>query len=490
MLIQDHPFFQSKNATSPDVSEHIRKQEQINALKNPQTLESFSQILSQSTYLDEQAQAQKSHANMVSGKLDASFFPKNTNSTYPQNLADLSQKSSLAQINSLPSEETHSAATTKGTKIQAIEEEKSLFEKIKGFFGQNNDEASKQVLQNTSIINQELTQVSQNSDPKGISLQREGIEILDKKPIGIRPVAIALDTQSLNTLSRLSRQAANASEVSAKLNNSIELKPEEAIVLNTTVSPKITEEKVDNTAKESEKTVIKNEQINTEKTQEELLKADIAKQEILKENNLGALSAKYESGSRGIEAIGYDRVGGTSYGKYQIASNVGTFDRFVSFLSKEAPDIADKLKEGGNPNTGSKSGTMPTIWKEIAKAEPERFQNLQEGFIKHSHFDPAMSSLVGSELNTDSEVLQQVVWSTSVHHGPTGAKRIFDKALAALQSSDKESSDKNLEISEKDFIAKVYDLRANQFSSSTANVREAVQNRLIHEKNDALSALS
>ncbi len=62
---------------------------------------------------------------------------------------------------------------------------------------------------------------------------------------------------------------------------------------------------------------------------------------------VGALSAKFESGSAGVAAIGYDRVGGTSYGKYQIASKPGTMDRFLSYLDKNAPAWAERLRSAG-----------------------------------------------------------------------------------------------------------------------------------------------
>ena len=47
---------------------------------------------------------------------------------------------------------------------------------------------------------------------------------------------------------------------------------------------------------------------------------------------IGKLAAQFESGSDGIAAVGYDKHGGTSYGKYQIASRVGSMDNFLSFL--------------------------------------------------------------------------------------------------------------------------------------------------------------
>ena len=52
---------------------------------------------------------------------------------------------------------------------------------------------------------------------------------------------------------------------------------------------------------------------------------------------LGSLSAKFESGTEGVAAIGYDRVGGTSYGKYQIASKPGTMDRFLRSWTRRLP---------------------------------------------------------------------------------------------------------------------------------------------------------
>ncbi|MEG2173400.1 MAG: hypothetical protein RRY29_09090, partial [Desulfovibrionaceae bacterium] len=39
-------------------------------------------------------------------------------------------------------------------------------------------------------------------------------------------------------------------------------------------------------------------------------------------SGIGGLAAQFESGKEGIAAVGYDRHGGTSYGKFQIASRV------------------------------------------------------------------------------------------------------------------------------------------------------------------------
>jgi hypothetical protein len=198
---------------------------------------------------------------------------------------------------------------------------------------------------------------------------------------------------------------------------------------------------------------------------------------------LGALSARFESGSAGIAAIGYDRVGGTSYGKYQIASKPGSMKQFIQFLDSEAPDLAAKLRAAGPANTGGRKGAMPAVWKELAEAEPERFAALQEGFIRHSHYEPALASLrqAGFSVENFSPALKEVLWSTSVQHGPAAASRIFLRAAEQAGSSGR---------GEQEVIRGVYAVRAGQFTSSTESVRAAVQDRLRQEQRLALAMLN
>jgi hypothetical protein len=74
---------------------------------------------------------------------------------------------------------------------------------------------------------------------------------------------------------------------------------------------------------------------------------------------VGKLAANFESVKDGIAAIGYDRHGGTSYGKYQLSSRAGTMKKFVEFLQTEDPAMAEKLQKAGAANTGGKRGKMP-----------------------------------------------------------------------------------------------------------------------------------
>lgn len=198
----------------------------------------------------------------------------------------------------------------------------------------------------------------------------------------------------------------------------------------------------------------------------------------------GELSAVFESGSKGAGAIGYDRVGGTSYGTFQIASRTGSMDRFIKFLKTDAPDLARRL-DRGHYNTGSKGGVVPNIWKRIAKEDPTRFEALQRDFIKQDHYSPARKKILsatGVDIDQSPAAVREVLWSTSVQHGPTGAARIFNRAIGVSKLQNGETNFERL-------VAKVYDSRKHQFNSSSSRVRRSVQNRLSKEQNIALAML-
>ena len=200
---------------------------------------------------------------------------------------------------------------------------------------------------------------------------------------------------------------------------------------------------------------------------------------------MGKLSAQFESGRDGIAAVGYDRNGGTSYGKYQVSSRAGSLGDFLDFLDTEAPELSKRLRSSGPGNTGSRKGAMPDVWRAIANEQPERFEGLQEAFVRESHYKPAVeaiaqrTSLDGDNLST---AMREVIWSTAVQHGPTGAARIFSRA-------DDMSGNPNDPGYERKLINNVYKVRAGQFGSSTSEVQAAVQNRFRQERTLALNLL-
>jgi hypothetical protein len=211
------------------------------------------------------------------------------------------------------------------------------------------------------------------------------------------------------------------------------------------------------------------------------------------DEGLGFLAAKFESGEEGIAAIGYDSKGGTSYGKYQIASRVGTMKSFLGYLESKAPDLASRLRAAGPANTGGRSGRMPAEWRKIAVEEPERFEALQNDFIRTSHFEPALQAIAattGVAFEKLPPAYQEVLFSTAVQHGASGATRIVSQALRRV-AADKLHNQKSPSARKagEQLITHIYTLRAGQFVSSSSHVQSSVRNRLKQEMREALQML-
>ncbi|NJB66747.1 hypothetical protein GGQ74_000387 [Desulfobaculum xiamenense] len=158
---------------------------------------------------------------------------------------------------------------------------------------------------------------------------------------------------------------------------------------------------------------------------------DRIREKIAHRRSLGGLCAMFESGVRGVYAIGYDHKGGTSYGKYQMSSRKGTMRRFVSYLDTRAPSLARRLKRCGPANTGTTDGVMPDEWRRIAGEFPRLFERLQDDFVHNTYYSPTLREIrsrTGIDLDAHPVVLREVLWSTAVQHGPLGSAGIFERA--------------------------------------------------------------
>lgn len=200
---------------------------------------------------------------------------------------------------------------------------------------------------------------------------------------------------------------------------------------------------------------------------------------------VGSLAARFESGQDGVGAIGYDEKGGTSYGIYQIASRVGSMRQFVDYLEGRDPRLAARLKAAGPADTGGRGGDMPTVWKQIAAENPERFAKLQHEFIEETHYTPALQEIyqrTGLNVEKQGRALKEVLWSTAVQHGPRGAANIFCNAIEQPTESAGGTRPENM-------IESIYSARANQFGGSSPGIRAAVLGRFRQEKSMALAML-
>jgi LysM repeat protein len=205
---------------------------------------------------------------------------------------------------------------------------------------------------------------------------------------------------------------------------------------------------------------------------------------------IGALSEQYETGGRGPGTVssGAGDPGGVSYGTYQLAGNR---NRPQEFLAAEGRQWA---AEFGGASPGSASFTA--TWKAIAAREPEKFEAAQHDYIQRTHYQVQLDTVktaTGLDLSTRSAAIRDVVWSTSVQHGPeTGA---VVKAMARVEGQGLSPADGK--AYDRALINAIYDERGKRndagqlayFTSASAAVQVSVANRFASERQDALAML-
>ena len=198
---------------------------------------------------------------------------------------------------------------------------------------------------------------------------------------------------------------------------------------------------------------------------------------------LGAIAEKYESAGRGSGTVGWDKNGGTSYGKKQISSKAGAMTDYLKFLEKTGKgDIAKQLREAGiEKDTGSTSGRAVDVWKKLA-AEGA-LGNSENEFIGQG-YSQAKAGIKDKDLQAridGSRALQEMLYSTAVQHGPSGAMAIMNSVFK------KGMTDEQL-------VKAVYAERGandgmKHFGKSKPNERAGVVARFSKEQQDILGLL-
>jgi len=202
---------------------------------------------------------------------------------------------------------------------------------------------------------------------------------------------------------------------------------------------------------------------------------------------LGSLSAKYETGGRGPGTVstGSGDPGGVSYGSYQMATKTGTVAQFVN-----QPNFPWSQNFAGlAPGTAQ----FTAVWKQIATSAPAAFQDAQHDFIKRTHYDPLVAKIQAQDslnVNTRSFALQNVVWSTAVQFG--GGNEVVHRALAnvTLPQSDPGYDAAVIRAIYAERGRKRPDGKLAYFPSSSPSVQLGVANRFKAEENDALNMLA
>ena len=197
--------------------------------------------------------------------------------------------------------------------------------------------------------------------------------------------------------------------------------------------------------------------------------------------DLGSYVQKFESGSTGPSAIGWDSTGGTSYGTYQIASKNGTMAKFLEYAKEKGGEFGKKLAEAmskGDIDTGSKNGYGPDIWKQFAEVDGGKaLHKLEQGFIKQTHYDAAYNQIADPEakaLIDRDRGLREALWSTAIQHGP-GSARKGNGAVGVFSKTFKPG------ITAEEWLTAIYEKRGTQFGRSTPQVQQSVKNRFKNE---------
>ena len=198
---------------------------------------------------------------------------------------------------------------------------------------------------------------------------------------------------------------------------------------------------------------------------------------------LGAIAEKYESAGRGSGTVGWDKVGGTSYGKKQISSKAGAMTDFLKFLEKTGKgDVAKKLRDAGiEKDTGSTSGKAVDVWKEVAASGA--LGNSENEFLGQG-YQTALKGLKDQSLQsriTGSRALQEMLFSTAVQHGAGGAMGIFNKVFKPGMTDE--------QLVKAVYAERGADGGKRHFGGSTANVQAGVVNRFGKEQQDILGLL-
>ncbi|OKP91424.1 hypothetical protein [Paenibacillus sp. P32E] len=191
------------------------------------------------------------------------------------------------------------------------------------------------------------------------------------------------------------------------------------------------------------------------------------------------MSRKYESsGNPATIANNPGDIGGKSYGSYQI-------------IKSNMPNFLNYLKDADSTAYANFSGktiggtTFDQAWKDYAAKEPEQFERLQHNYILATHYAPAVGKVekaTGLNIADRSKAVQDVLWSTSVQHGPGGAATVFKNAGITASMSD-------AQIIQRVYAERGADNGTKYFSSSSDSVRKGVVNRFKSELIDALKML-
>ncbi|CAJ0806073.1 hypothetical protein LMG18101_00001 [Ralstonia flaminis] len=213
--------------------------------------------------------------------------------------------------------------------------------------------------------------------------------------------------------------------------------------------------------------------------------------------DLGKLSSHYETGGKGPITVsgGQGDPGGVSYGSYQMTSKTrlpngtfvigGTVLKFIS--TSDFPWKDDFI--GLTPGTTAFSQK----WKSIVTQNTEEFSRIEHEYIRRTHFDVLVTKILQNtqvDIRYHSHAINDVTWSTSVHHGPT--TDVIIKSIQSLNITPSETKEYDrllIEAIYKERGKKNPEGKLIRFINSTTAIQNGISQRFLSESEKALKEL-
>ncbi|MEQ9379279.1 MAG: hypothetical protein RJP95_00320 [Pirellulales bacterium] len=206
---------------------------------------------------------------------------------------------------------------------------------------------------------------------------------------------------------------------------------------------------------------------------------------------LGGLSAKYESAKAGSSTVseGKGDAGGVSYGTYQLKS--------VDELNKIPPakQFVDRFYSDRFATLTAGTPEFTSEWNKLVAQHKHELAANELLFIADTHYLPHLERAkaeTGLDLDNGSQALREVVWSISVQH-PIETYLYRSAIRPLLRSKTAE------ELSDREIIQALYKERRRTDAngilvhfkrSPTKQVQEGLKKRFAAEEKDALEILS
>lgn len=187
-------------------------------------------------------------------------------------------------------------------------------------------------------------------------------------------------------------------------------------------------------------------------------------------SELGSLSARYESGGKGVGFIssGKGDPGGQSYGRHQLS----TKDSMGAFLrSDEGKPYAAQFK-GLSPGTPQ----FNDVYKKIAAEKGADFEKAQKDFYTRTHYQPLLKHAEKLGYDVNNRGVQESLFSMSVQHGK--AKDVVSSAAASGISKNPEEQINSLYSARKSYV--------KELPTLPDKTKESVLNRYEREQKDAI----